>query len=113
MAEWTVVELEIYDAYPRKVARPKALEAIRRALKKVEASKLLAAVKAYAASRVGEPPQFTPHPSTWFNQERWADPITVPELPANHPNKGVYGADRANDYDIIKVNGRWVNRQAI
>jgi hypothetical protein len=27
----------------------------------------------YARSRAGEPEEFTVHPATWLNQERWCD----------------------------------------
>ena len=71
--------IAIYRAYPRKVGRAAAIKAISKALKKVSFDELLEAVEAYARSRIDEDGQFrddrkyTPHPSTWFNQERWAD----------------------------------------
>ena len=64
---------EIYQAYPRKVAKPAAMKAIEKALKKSSFNDLMAAVREYAKSRDGEDPNFTPHPATWFNQERWND----------------------------------------
>lgn len=68
------VEAEtIYEAYPRKVGRPIAMRAIVKALKKVPFEKLLELTKQYAAIRKSEDPNFTPHPATWFNQERWSD----------------------------------------
>lgn len=63
----------IYQAYPRKVAKPAALKAIRLALKAIDAASLLALTEAYAEARRGADPQFTPHPATWFNSQRWAD----------------------------------------
>ncbi len=65
----------IYDAYPRKVGKQPALKAIRVALKTISFEALLAKTKAYAASRQGQDPQYTPHPATWFSQRRWADEI--------------------------------------
>ena len=71
--------MAIYLAYPRKVGRGAALKAISKALQIVPFDTLLEAVEAYAKSRVDENGQFrddrkyTPHPSTWFNQQRWAD----------------------------------------
>jgi len=67
------IALSIYDLYPRKVARPVALRAIMKAMVKHGPTKLLERTKAYAASRIGQDPQFTPHPATWFNQERFND----------------------------------------
>jgi hypothetical protein len=75
----TDVAMSIYRAYPRKVARGAALKAISKALQTVSFEELLEAVEAYCRSRVDENGQFrddrkyTPHPSTWFNQQRWAD----------------------------------------
>jgi hypothetical protein len=62
---------EIYAAYPRKVARPAALKAIRKALKTILPGKLLALTKQYATVCSGD--EFTPYPATWFNQERFND----------------------------------------
>lgn len=75
----------IYDAYPRKAARPAALQAIKRAIKKVGHDQLKAHVEAYAAYHQANQIdlQFTPMCATWMNQERWADtPVTVtPKAP--------------------------------
>lgn len=74
---------EIYKAYPKHVAKPAALKAIRSALrnKKISAPDLLEKTKIYALSRKALDPKFTPHPATWFNQERWND--TTPTRPQN------------------------------
>lgn len=64
---------EIFDLYPRKVARDKALVEIRKALRKVSFEELKEAVSEYARSRAGKDEQFTPHPATWFGEGRWAD----------------------------------------
>lgn len=65
--------LQIYDAYPRKIARKDALNSILKALKKIFPEKLLELTKQYANARIGEPEQYTPHPATWFNGERFND----------------------------------------
>lgn len=64
---------EIYDAYPRKVGRPTALIKIRHALTKIAGKRLLEATRAYSEAVKGMDPQFIPHPSTWFHQERYND----------------------------------------
>ena len=84
----------IYAAYPRKVARGAAIKAINAAIKLLArtcssngddvAAWLLVKVEAYAASDEGKgrlklnsdrnsPIKSIPHPSTWFNQERYLD----------------------------------------
>ena len=65
--------LTIFHAYPRLVARGAALRAIAKALKAVPFAELLEAVREYARAREGQERQYTPHCSTWMNQERYAD----------------------------------------
>jgi hypothetical protein len=73
---------EIYGAYPRKLAKQAALASIRKALDKIEtrsnppadaAAWLLGRVLAFAKSPAGNRGEYTPHPSTWFNQGRYDD----------------------------------------
>lgn len=82
---WTDADvIRIYDAYPRKEGRPKALASIRTSLKKVAesqgagdpASWLLAVVERYAKvkgkyHRKTNP--FVAMPATFFNQDRFDD----------------------------------------
>ena len=69
----------IYQEYPRKVGKPKALRAIANALKRKSPSGqrvelfLLERTKKFAEIRKGQNSGLTPHPSTWFNQERYND----------------------------------------
>lgn len=63
----------IYSAYPRKVARPVALRAIGKAVKKVGFDNLLIKTRAFAAAVEFMEPRFIPHPATWFNRESYND----------------------------------------
>jgi hypothetical protein len=66
----------IYEAYPRKVARPAALLAIRTAFRSTAPDVLTVAVKAYAAATAEwseADRQFIPHPAKWFADERFKD----------------------------------------
>ena len=76
----------IYSAYPRKVGKPAALKAIAKAL--VKKPDLLATVKAFADyhAKCGTEDQYIPHPATYFNQERFNDPLPQPQ--AKQPNGG-------------------------
>ena len=65
-------EEEIYAAYPKKVGKPAALRAIRRALGKRPFDFLLERTRLYAQTYNG-PPEFIPNPSTFFSQERFED----------------------------------------
>jgi hypothetical protein len=75
------VEAEsVYQAYPRKVAKPAALKAITKAIRDLagrtpprDVAWLKGRVTAYAQTRVNEDPKFTPHPATWFNEHRFDD----------------------------------------
>ena len=64
---------QIYQAYPKKVGKPVAIKSIIKALSSIEFEKLLELTQKYAAIRKSEDANFTPHPSTWFNQERFGD----------------------------------------
>jgi hypothetical protein len=67
----------IYAEYPKKVGKPDALKAIRKAISELSEAVILERTKAYAIARKGEDPKYTPHPSTWYNQQRFNDdPIT-------------------------------------
>jgi len=63
----------IYQNYPRKQGKASALNAIRTSLKKVEFDFLMDAVCEYTVATAGQDMQFIPHPTTWFNQERYND----------------------------------------
>lgn len=69
----------IYQAYPKKRARPAALIAIGKALEKLTADELLAHVRTYAESvqplKKTDEWRFVPYPATWFNNERWKDDL--------------------------------------
>lgn len=75
---FTADEIEgIYEAYPRKVKKRKALDAIESALKRIDhedpARWLLAIVQEFADSPAGQKGQYTPHPATWFNGSQYLD----------------------------------------
>ena len=64
---------KIYSLYPKKVGKEAALKSIAKALKKIDAAKLIEIVAQYAESQKGADMQFIPNPATWFNQGRWQD----------------------------------------
>jgi hypothetical protein len=66
---------KFYEIFPRHVGRKPAFEAWKKVLKagKKTAAELIEAADAYAKYRAGKPKQYTLHPATWLNQERWAD----------------------------------------
>ena len=97
--------ISIYESYPRKVGRPAAIKAITSALKKISAEELLKKTQAFATAKAGSDPQFIPHPSTWFTQERFNDdPATWINNGSNqaHAGTGVGGASKAIAPDYTK-----------
>jgi len=66
----------IFDLYPRRIAKAAALKAITKALKTTPAEKLTAAVTTYASAVAQWPDddrKFIPHPATWFNRGSYED----------------------------------------
>lgn len=69
----------IYQAYPRRVGRRAALQAIGKAIARLNGKQadpgqwLAGRVAAYAKAVDGKDKQYIPHPSTWFGQERYMD----------------------------------------
>lgn len=62
---------EFYAEYPRKVAKPKAIQAYILARKKVSRETIFAGLERYRRTK----PDYADwaHPATWLNAERWAD----------------------------------------
>lgn len=77
-------EFEIWwKQWPRKIAKPKALESYRKARKKKIPAELLlsTASQQLAAWRaMGRDKDKIPHGATWLNQERWNDEVEKPKF---------------------------------
>ena len=63
---------EIYKIYPKKVGKPSAIQAIKKAINKDGFKHILEKTKLYAKEYNGES-RYIPHPSKFFNQERYND----------------------------------------
>ena len=63
---------QVYDAYPRKVGRPAALRQIAKAIRKHGFVTVMERTKLFAAT-CNAPPEYIPHPKTFFSQERFLD----------------------------------------
>lgn len=84
---------EFWDTYDHKVAKAKARKAYTAALKKpgVTADLIITSAREFIAWQrsEGKHPEFTPHPTTWLHQERWADerasrqPSAAPDMSPN------------------------------
>jgi hypothetical protein len=76
-----------YEAYPRKVGRGAAARSWTRAIKKTPPEEIMEGLR---RAQFSPDPQFIPHPSTWLNQERWADqPAAVPAMSSTGRGPGI------------------------
>ena len=66
-------EAHFWPAYPLKKGKAEAAKAFLKAAPKVPFAELMAGVRRYAATRLGEDPSKTKHAQGWLNGERWAD----------------------------------------
>jgi len=99
---------KFWQAYPRRAAKGAA----RRAWSRVAALHDPAVVIAAAAQYAVDPrrdPQFTPHPATWLNSERWLDEAP----PAAAPSGPVVYMDQVADEPCPHGDPRGVSRCAI
>jgi len=93
----------IYAAYPRKVGKPDALRAIKRAISRHGRDHVRQKTIEFAAL-CDKPTEFIPHPATFFNQDRFNDhPDTWKEPNAahrkNYPGRVDRNAGTANADD--------------
>jgi DNA-binding transcriptional ArsR family regulator len=94
----TLGEFEAFwQAYPRRIARPAALKAWKRARRRgSDATTIIGGAERWAAywTTTGTETRFVPHPATWLNQHRWndnTDPTTSPAGPATDPTPPACG----------------------
>lgn len=77
---------QIYEAYPRKIAKRAAIKAISLALGRIQTGEsghemgrataalfLRERTKSFAVSPAGNKGCYTPHPATWFNRSSYLD----------------------------------------
>ena len=85
---------EFWQAYPKKVAKPKARQLWLKVIKKHNRQMLIDAARSYADDPKRDP-DFTLNPTTWLSQERWTDeppqaakpsgPVTILNMYADEP----------------------------
>lgn len=72
---------EFWNAYPKKVAKPKARQLWLKVTKTHNRQMLIDAAKRYADNPKRDP-DFTLNPTTWLSQERWTDEPPTPVKPS-------------------------------
>jgi len=75
-----------WDSYPRKVSKPSALKAWKKATLP-PLPDILASLERHKASDQWKNPQFIPHPATWINGCRWQDEISPKTQTSTAPRK--------------------------
>lgn len=93
---------------PRKVGKGKAREAFVKALREgADSEDIIDGMKAYRQHLRDHPPEdikYVPHPTTWLNQERWAD---------NHElDLGLTDEERAEERARLNHRLRQLNERA-
>lgn len=81
---------EFWGIYPRRVGKRAAQAAFERALHRATIAEVLAGATRYRDDP-NRDPQFTAHPTTWLNQDRWGDD----PLPSNGQVRSIRHSDRA------------------
>jgi hypothetical protein len=73
----TIIADDEFEAFwsvvPRKAGKGQAVKAWKAATKKVTPQTIIDAMGAYARQRQGQDQQYTAHPASWLNGERWLD----------------------------------------
>jgi len=114
-------ELKIYETYPRRVGKERALKAIRKAVVRLEKGDeshekmdaysarrfLWKKVKEYACSPAGAKSQnknedFRPHPATWFNDGRYFDERIEWQKPNGGKNASVPNGRGQNSVGVLE-----------
>lgn len=93
--ETTIHFTEFWAAYPRKTAKPNAVKAWAKAIKRADPETILSGLRRY---RFATDPQFIPHPASWLNSDRWADepaPAEVANIHRDVPPWEDFGPARA------------------
>jgi hypothetical protein len=84
---------EFWQVYPRKVGKRAARAAFERAARRASVEEILDGARRFAADPNLPETRFIPHPTTWLNQDRWADEPLPPRTDARRGDPG--GRNRA------------------
>lgn len=99
---------EFWMIYPRKVAKGNAQKAWTKAVKRASVEEILAGARRYAEARQGQDNQFTAHPASWLNGDRWADDFNAIK-PQEEKRNGKKDGDAAEF--ARRAGERWATRR--
>jgi hypothetical protein len=78
---------EFWEWYPRKVGKPDAKTAYKKAAAKVDEQVIIDGIERYRLDPNLPPAKYIPYPAKWLNQESWDDgPCAEQLVPADRPS---------------------------
>lgn len=87
---------QFWKAYPRRIGKGAARKSFEKSLKLATFEEIMTGLSRQISYYASREQQFIPHPTTWLNQERWADePQAVQRY--QPPRRGTDMADFTND----------------
>lgn len=99
----------IYNAYPKHVGRRMAIKAIIRALDRTDYHRLLERTKEFSEivshiKGTDKEWKWVPHPSTWYNQDRWDDDFDDYRIrfPKKEDGARVTGSNKIKTTNVIR-----------
>jgi hypothetical protein len=91
---------QFWRAYPRRIGKGAARKAFEKALKLATVEEIMTGLSRQLSYYASREQQFIPHPTTWLNQERWADePQAVQRYQTQQPRRTGDMADFLNDME--------------
>lgn len=91
-----------WNAYPRRIGKGAARKAFEKALKLATGDEIMTGLRRQASYFASQEQRFIPHPTTWLNQERWADepqPVQRYQAPRRSGDMADFLNDMENAYD--------------
>lgn len=99
---------EFWNTYPSKKARGAAEKAWLKAITKADPAQIIAAAASYRDDPQRNP-QYTAHPATWLNQERWTDERTPEGTPLVARSRASPGMTTRHGVDLLERNAQAVD----
>jgi len=106
---YTCVFEAFWTNYPKKVGKPQAEKALKKALRRASHEIILAGIEKHLPVWMQTEKQFIPHPATWLNRDGWADEVIETATKEEKKEREVWYQclSRCNNWDEQK---RWCKR---
>lgn len=105
-----------WKLYPRKVAKPQAINAFGKAMKRAAVEQIMDGLEKHAAAWAANTDKaFIPHPATWLNRDGWNDEVVTkptpppargrfdrePDMSAYEPKPRLFTAEERKAHDAL------------